>query len=89
MELKISIGSELNFDKLCILSNNIIDFLIEYIDTTQPLIHIIDTNIKNLFFGNKANFIQNKLLKDVEEIPISSIFKMRLEDNSNTNKNQK
>ena len=55
MELKSPIEGEMAFDKLCILSNNIIDFLIEYIDTTHTLINIIDTNIKNLFLEINLN----------------------------------
>ena len=56
MEYKNPVEGELAFDKLCILSSNIIDFLIEFIDTKKSLTNIIDMNIENLFLGiNKSH----------------------------------
>jgi hypothetical protein len=55
MELNNLLEGESAFDKLCVLSTNIIDFIIEYIDTTENLTYIIDNNFKILFFGIKDN----------------------------------
>ena len=60
MNLNNLVEGELAFDKLCILTANIIDFLIEYIDTKKNLEHIIDDYMKSLFFGKeKYNDIDN------------------------------
>ena len=76
IEYKNPVDGELAFDKLCILSSNIIDFLIEFIDTKKSLTNIIDMNIENLFFGNKQiTHIHHRLLNDVDHIPILSIFR--------------
>ena len=53
MELNNLLEGEAGFDKLCVLSTNIIDFLIEYIDTLGDLTNIIDDNFKDLFFGTE------------------------------------
>ena len=55
MNLNIQVESELAFDKLCILTSNIIDFIIEYLDTKKDLTYIIDKNIKKLFFGKQKD----------------------------------
>ena len=41
---------EISFDKLSVLSANIIDFIIRSIDTKTYLIYIIDSHIKSLIF---------------------------------------
>ena len=83
MEYKNPVEGELAFDKLCILSTNIIDFLIEFIDTKKNLTNIIDMNIENLFFGNKnINHFHNRFLNEVDQISILSIFKIRIEEKS-------
>ena len=61
MNLNILVEGELAFDKLCILSSNIIDFIIEFIDTKKDLTYIIDNNIKSLFFGKQKN---NKIVSE-------------------------
>ena len=86
MELNYHIEGELSFDKLVILSTNIIDFLIEYIDTKNSFIDIIDTNITNLFFGNNNKI---KIKNDQKEYNyeyiqhkgILKIFTMKIENN--------
>ena len=86
MEYKNPVEGELAFDKLCILSSNIIDFLIEFIDTKTSLTNIIDMNNENLFFGNKQiTHIHHRLLNDVDHIPILSIFIIRIENKSEIN----
>jgi hypothetical protein len=74
MSLNILVEGELAFDKLCILSSNIIDFIIEFIDTKKDLTYIIDNNIKNLFFGKQKN---NKISKE----GVLSIFTLRVNEN--------
>ena len=85
MELNSSIEGELSFDKLVILSTNIIDFLIEYIDTKKSLISIIDINISNLFFGkgkkNKIkSFNNNNKYNKIEYKGILQLFSMKIKD---------
>ena len=53
MDLNNLVEGELAFDKLCVLTSNIIDFLIEYIDTKKDLEYIIDKHIESLFFGEE------------------------------------
>ena len=53
MEISNEINAELPYDKLIVLTTNIIDFLIEYIDTTDKNCVYIQNGIRNLFFGNK------------------------------------
>ena len=80
MELNNTLEGEAGFDKLCILSTNIIDFLIEYIDTLGNLTYIIDNNFKNLFFGTKKyNIISS--LSNFNNLGIISVFTMRIKDN--------
>ena len=47
------INAELPFDKLIVLTTNIIDFLIEYIDTNEENEDRIIEGMSLLFFGNK------------------------------------
>ena len=80
MELNNLLEGEAGFDKLCVLSTNIIDFLIEYIDTLGDLTNIIDDNFKDLFFGTeKCDKITN--LHNINNIGILPIFTMRIKDN--------
>jgi hypothetical protein len=53
MELDNLLEGESSFDKLCVLATNLIDFIIEYIDTLEALTYIIDNNFIKLFFGSK------------------------------------
>ena len=86
MELNYKIEGELPFDKLIILSTNIIDFLIEYIDTKRSLIDIINTNISNLFFGKgKKHQIKSNEYNytNLENLGILNIFTMKIKDKEN------
>ena len=85
MELDNLIEGELPFDKLIILSTNIIDFLIEYIDTKRSLIYIINTNISNLFFGKakkpKYRFnSRSNNYANIEHKGILNLFTMKIKD---------
>ena len=79
MELNNLLEGEAGFDKLCVLSTNIIDFLIEYIDTKGELSSIIDDNFKNLFFGTEKHHKINSL-SNLNKIGILPIFTMRIEE---------
>ena len=80
MELNNLLEGEAGFDKLCVLSSNIIDFLIEYIDTLKELTYIIDDNFKNLFFGEEKNDkITN--VSNIYKTGIIPIFTMRINEN--------
>ena len=80
MKLDNLIEGESGFDKLCVLSTNIIDFIIEYIDTLENLSYIIDSNFYNLFFGIEKN---DKLLKGysyMNNMGILPIFTIKIQD---------
>ena len=80
MELNNLLEGEAGFDKLCVLSSNIIDFLIEYIDTLKELTYIIDDNFKNLFFSEEKNDkITN--VSNIYKTGIIPIFTMRINEN--------
>ena len=82
MNLSTSIEGELAFDKLCILTSNIIDFLIEYIDTKKDLNYIIDNNIKDLFFGKHNNYDIADTSK-INKKGVFSIFTLKIKNKSN------
>ena len=92
MELNYHIEGELSFDKLVILSSNIIDFLIEYIDTKNSFIGIIDKNITNLFFGKNPKIKINKKeynYEYIDYIGILEIFTIKIEnDKEEENQNK-
>ena len=52
MNLSNLVEGELAFDKLCVLTSNIIDFLIEFLDTKKNLEYVVDCYMKSLFFGD-------------------------------------
>ena len=92
MSLNTLVEGELAFDKLCVLSTNIIDFIIEYIDSKKDLINIIDFNIKNLFFGkcNVDKYLNEKSYSYMNSKGIISIFTMKIkEDQKNENEDSK
>ena len=75
------IEGELPYDKLIVLMTNIIDFLIEYKETTDENNSILISNILDLFFGqsgnvNEDNYFQNLnrkgILKEAFSTYISS-----------------
>ena len=83
MELNNLLEGEAGFDKLCVLSTNIIDFLIEYVDTSSDLTYIIDKNFQDLFFGTEKNYkIRN--LSDMNKIGIISIYTMKINESYDT-----
>lgn len=56
LDLDNVIDSEMPYDKLIILITNLIDFLIEYIETEEDNKKIIQTGMLQLFFGSKEMF---------------------------------
>ena len=80
MNLNSPVEGELAFDKLCVLTSNIIDFLIEFIDTTKNLEYIIDYHIKSLFFGKEE---ENEILtgsKYFKKKGVYSILLMKIKE---------
>ena len=83
MELNNLLEGESGFDKLCVLSTNIIDFIIEYIDTLEDLTYIIDNNFKNLFFGREKEK-ENKIPMSysyMDKKGILPVFTMKIKEN--------
>ena len=81
MNLNTIIEGELPFDRLCVLTTNIIDFIIEYIDTKKDLTYIIDENIKSLIFGKgKEDNYPNDCYSYMNKKGISSIFSLKIKD---------
>ena len=82
MELNNHLEGESAFDKLCVLSTNIIDFIIEYIDTTENLSYIIDNNIKKLFFGKIEDERMLTSYTYMNKKGILPVFTMKIIDNN-------
>ena len=70
------VDSEMPYDKLVILTTNFIDFLIEYIETTEDKEDIIKNNMLNLLFGPQVK----KKPKEIEDIDGENNFKDKEED---------
>jgi len=84
MELDMLLEGESSFDKLCVLSTNLIDFIIEYIDTLEDLTYIIDNNFIKLFFGNKYDktLTVNKYMDKKGILPLFTMkIKEKYEEN--------
>ena len=80
MEFNNLLEGESAFDKLCVLTSNIIDFIIEYIDTLKDLTYIIDNNIKKLFFGNGEDDKNYTGYSYMDKKGIFPLFTMRIKD---------
>jgi len=80
MELNNKLEGESPFDKLCVLSTNLIDFIIEYIDTLENLTYIIDNNFEKLFFGNKYNKSETTNMH-LDQKGILPLFTMKIKEN--------
>ena len=63
-------NSELPYDKLIIFITNIIDFIIEYIDSTDDNSDIIRKNLTKLLLGTKIKDKTKKELQTIDEIEI-------------------
>jgi len=84
LDLENLINGEMPYDKLIIITTNFIDFLIEYIETTDDKIEIIDKNLGNLFFG-----IKTKEKLDIYESfdfqPVINVLFMKIIPDDNIN----
>ena len=60
LDLDNVIDSEMPYDKLIILITNLLDFLIEYIETEDDKKEIIHKNMSHLFFGSKHSNIESQ-----------------------------
>ena len=81
MELNNLLEGESGFDKLCVLSSNIIDFIIEYIDTIDDLTYIIDNNLKSLFFGKVKEDKIATSYSYMDKKGILPVFTMKIKEN--------
>ena len=92
LDMKIFMEGELPYDKLIISITNIIDFLIEYIESVDDNNDIIHNCFNNLFFGvkcKKDEYEKNnlELLKEEKCINLLFIKKYTDDDDNNNNKN--
>lgn len=55
LDITQQINCEMPYDKLIVLTTNLVDFLIEYIDTKPELRDFIVTAMKFLFFGSRLS----------------------------------
>lgn len=89
MDLKQQIDCEMPYDKLCVITSNFIDFIIEYINSkNNELNDIIKENICNLLFGKKIP----KAQRENDEYGnkyyykgIISIFKVKIKQDDDAN----
>ena len=84
MSLNNLVEGELAFDKLCVLTSNIIDFLIEFIDTKKNLENIVDYYMKSLFFGKKRFDEITSGNKFMKYKGVFNIILMEIQDEGNT-----
>ena len=90
MDLTNPIEAELPFDKLCVLTSNLIDFVIEYIHTKNELNEVVDQNIVKLIFGTGKliNYKENPY-EYLDNKGVKSIFVLNLEDDFSYEKEYK
>ena len=84
MNLNNLVEGELAFDKLCVLTSNIIDFLIEFIDTKKNLENIVDYYMKSLFFGKQKYDEITSGNKYMKYKGVFNIILMEIKDEGNT-----
>ena len=88
MNLNLLVEGELAFDKLCTLSSNIIDFIIEFIDTKGELTYIIDYYMKSLFFGIDKDNNKFPGYSSINKKGIYSIFTLKIKDDKDEDSDQ-
>ena len=84
MSLNNLVEGELAFDKLCVLTSNIIDFLIEFIDTEKNLENVVDYYMKSLFFGKKSYNEITSGNKFMKYKGVYNIILMEIQDEGNS-----
>ncbi len=79
LDIEDLIDSELPYDKLVILTSNFIDFLIEYIETTNGNNEILNKYIKYLFFGKKVTE-QKNVYEILDYKPVLNVLFVQLKN---------
>ena len=82
LDLDNVIDSEMPYDKLIILITNLIDFLIEYIETEDDKKEIIHNNMSQLFFGSKNSNLDSKYNIIDSKAAVNIIF-MKIKEDKN------
>ena len=85
LDLDNIIDSEMPYDKLIILVTNLIDFLIEYIETEDDKKEIIHSNMSHLFFGTKNPNIESPYNMIDYKHCVDIIFMKIKEDKNDSN----
>ena len=84
LDLDNVIDSEMPYDKLIILITNLIDFLIEYIETEDDKKRIIHIGMSHLFFGIKENKnVESSSYKMIDNKSCIDIIFMRIKNETN------
>ena len=76
------VDGEVAYDKLIILTKNCVQFLIEYVDSFDDNIEIIDNNMKNLFLGSKIEGEKNAF-EILDYKPLLNVIFLKLKPNKN------
>ena len=79
------VDGEVAYDKLIILTKNCVQFLIEYVDSFDDNIEIIDNNMKNLFLGSKIEGEKNAF-EILDYKPLLNVIFLKLKPNKNDEK---
>ena len=82
LDLDNVVDCEMPYDKLIILITNLLDFLIEYIETEDDKKEIIHTNMSHLFFGTKSHNIESQYNAIDYKSCVDIIF-MKIKQNQN------
>ena len=85
LDLDNAVDCEMPYDKLIILITNLLDFLIEYIETEDDKKEIIYTNMNELFFGSKTNNKENPYNVIDSKAGVDIIF-MKIKEEEKNNK---
>ena len=76
------IDGRMPYDKLITLTTNFIDFLIEYIETTEDNNKILEKNMKKLFFGMKDKG-QKNIYELIDYKPLLNAIFIKIKPNKN------
>ena len=85
LDLDKLIDSEMHYDKLIILTTNFIDFLIEYIETTDDNIDLLKNYMKILFLGNKFEGEKN-VYEILDYKPVLNVLFLKIKPEKDNNK---
>ena len=85
IEMDNAVNAEMPCDKLIILCTNYIDFLIEYIETTEDKQYIIQNNFKRLFL-TKSKHDKENFLETIDQQCLIDLLFIKLKPEKNSNK---